>query len=426
MTRTKRTKKPRRAKPARHPRHLRRPKHPRRPLNRRRLLLGTLAFVCVVLYSILAPIHVVLYGSTVAVALIFGGALCGAPLLALFWPRIAIVAFCSAAFVLPLTVSAARDDYWPWPWSVPAMMAFMCLILVITIRHGWLYGLVPLAVSIMGSLAAPLMFPEAASLEAAGADLIVTASLSGVTFLVGVLIAARMRVGQELDKEREVSATEQSRRMLVEERNRIARELHDVVAHSMSVIQVQASTARYRIADVPDDAAAEFDEIAALARKSLTEMRRLLGVLRTEDESPQLTPQQGMADIPALVENTRHTGARVELTFEPGSQELAASVQIAAYRIVQESLSNALRHAPGAPIEVELGVRDQAVRIRVHNEPAAGTTITVPAAGAGHGLRGMRERVALVDGSLAAGPDPAGGWTVTAVLPYNDTSEERP
>lgn len=400
-----------------------RTKRPRRTPSRRTLARVGPILLAITLFSILAPIHAVLYGTPVTLALPLGAALCGAPLMTRARPRLAITMFCMAAITLPLVVSPELAVSWPWPWSVPAMLAFIVFVFVVTVQHGWRPGLLSLGVSMTGTVAAPLIREEAAFYDVA--DLIVTASLATATLLVATLVAARLRVGEELTKEREVSAAEQARRVLVEERTRIARELHDVIAHSMSVIQVQASTARYRIADVSADAAAEFDEIAAVARGSLTEMRRLLGVLRTDDQTPELTPQQGIADIPALVDNIRRAGAEVTLSFAAPPGELPAIVEITAYRIVQEALSNAVRHAPGVPIEVVVGSQGAAVMIRVHNAVPAEPGAPVPT-GAGHGLRGMQERIAVLDGSLTVGPDFAGGWTVIALLPWDDTGEERP
>src|SRR5690606_10384879 len=155
--------------------------------------------------------------------------------------------------------------------------------------------------------------------------------------------------------ERLATASEQSRRLLVEERTRIARDLHDVVAHSMSVIQVQSSTARYRVDGLPEPALAEFEDIAATARSELMEMRRLLGVLRTEDQAALTVAQQWIADIPALVDGIRRSGGLVRLVTVLPDDAIPSGVDVAAFRIVQESLSNALRHAPGARIAVRIG-----------------------------------------------------------------------
>jgi signal transduction histidine kinase len=190
----------------------------------------------------------------------------------------------------------------------------------------------------------------------------------------------------------------------------------------MSLIQVQASTARYRVPGLSDTAAAEFDDIARTAREALTEMRRLLGILRTDDQRPELAPQQGVRDLPALVRSARRAGADVAFADPPAPDGLPGVVDIAAFRIVQEALSNAMRHAPGAPVEAAVHVDEDAVRIRVHNDAGPAPADTA-ARGRGLGLVGMRERAALVGGSVQAGPD-AGGWTVVAELPLRDTAAE--
>ncbi|MBF4567584.1 sensor histidine kinase [Plantibacter sp. VKM Ac-2880] len=383
-------------------------------ITRRTVILIVLAGVGVVLLSVLVPIQSLLYGTVLPASFLLGAAICGAPVLSVVLPRVAIALFSAAAFVLPLVASADHDPVWPWPWSVPALIAFAVLVGAVTFLHGWLPGLITLLVNVAGSLVAALLLPSAADATAMAADLIVASSIAAVAFLVALLVSGRVRIGEELTREREVSASEQSRRMLVEERTRIARELHDVVAHSMSVIQVQASTAKYRVPGLADDATAEFDDIAATARASLVEMRRLLGVLRTEDQAAELAPQQGIDDLPALVEGLRRVGADIALEVgDPGHTIVPPSVQIAAFRIVQEAMSNAVRHAPGAHVTVVVGVDPDAVRLRIHN----GAARSAGEHGAGHGLRGMLERAALLDGSLSAGPDGEGGWLVVATLP---------
>lgn len=390
-----------------------------RGTSRRTVGRFVLAGVGVVLLSVLVPIQSLLYGTVLPASFLLGAAVCGAPLLSVVLPRVAIVLFSAAAFVLPLVASPDHDPVWPWPWSVPALIAFAVFVGVVTFLHGWLLGLIPLLVGIAGSLVAALILPSAADATAMAADLIVASSVAGVAYLVALLISGRVRLGEELTRERETSAAEQSRRVLVEERTRIARELHDVVAHSMSVIQVQASTAKYRVPGLAEDAAAEFDDIAATARGSLVEMRRLLGVLRTEDQIAELAPQQGLDDLPALADGLRRVGADITLSMDRGDEgalPVPPTVQIAAFRIVQEAMSNAVRHAPGAPIVVDVRVGTTAVQLRIHNGPAQSTGEH----GAGHGLRGMLERAALLDGTLDAGPDGAGGWLVTAVLPTGE------
>lgn len=372
------------------------------------------------LFSVLVPLHVALYATPIVLAVPLGAALAGAALLAVPRPRAASVLACLAVWILPLVSLQEGATTWPWPWSVPAMIGFALFLLVITLVHGWRAGAVPLAVGNLGPLlAAPLLGRSSTS----AADLIVASSTTAAVFLVAVLLASRLRVGEELDRARELSASEHERRLLVEERTRIARELHDVVAHSTALIQVQASTARYRLPDLSPEAAAEFEEIAVAARGSLTEMRRLLGVLRTEDHSPELAPLQGVAEIPELVEGFRRAGASVELWRDEQPAELPAVVDLTAYRVAQEALSNAVRHAPGAEIQVHVAFGPEAVTLRVHNGiPPTPPPPTSP--GSGNGLRGMRERVGQLDGTLEHGPDPDGGWTVLAHLPLSADPRE--
>ena len=382
--------------------------------------LVVLCAVSVALFANLVPIHSALYGTPVPLSFLLAAALCVAPLLAISYPRWATALLGAAVFTMPLIVDREHASHAPWPWSVPALLVFVVFVGVITFLHGIRFGSIALISGVIASLTSPLLRPDMVSSPAAAgnatADTIVTVSIAAAMLLIAALVAGRLRVAEELTREREHSALEQSRRALVEERTRIARELHDVVAHSMSVIQVQASTARYRLPEIGDVAAAEFDDIAATARGSLTEMRRLLGVLRTEDQSAELTPQQGIDDVPALVDSIRRAGVEVGLMIEGGdtASAAAAGVQIATFRIIQEALSNAVRHAPGARIAVRLHADAEAIRIRVQN---AAPPRTPEGHGTGYGLRGMRERAELLGGSLSARADSDGGWTVEASLP---------
>lgn len=401
----------------------RRPRAPR--MSNRTAALAALYAAAVVLYALLVPLQTALSGTPLALSFLLGAALCGAPIVALARPRFAIALFTAANFTLPLLVVPAQAIQSPWPWSVPALLTFLLFVGVVTFVHGARLGAVALVVGALTSLTAPLLRPDMVASEAsagsATADLIVTASLAAAMYLIAVLIAGRVRVAEELSREREHSALEESRRALVEERTRIARELHDVVAHSMSVIQVQASTARYRLPGLDDAATAEFEDIAATARTSLTEMRRMLGVLRTEDQHAELAPQQGLDDIPALVDSIRRAGVEVGLVMEGVDAAAAAepTVQIAAFRIVQEALSNAVRHAPGARVTVRLHADATSLRLAVRN---AAPPRSLEAHTGGYGLRGMRERAEILGGSLSAGPADDGGWSVEAVLPLAPAS----
>ncbi|MFK0400945.1 sensor histidine kinase [Microbacterium sp. NPDC090225] len=404
-----------------------RPRRAARPSRRTIALIG-LWTVTVSLYSVFVPVHAALYGTPPALAFLLGAAVCGALPLSLSRPRTAIALFCAAIFVVPLVTDAALASTAPWPWSVPSTLALVGITGLVTSVHGARWGALPLGVGLAASLTAAVLRPDIIDIPGVGAtataDLIVTASVGVVTLLLALLIASRLRIGAELTREREHSALEESRRALVEERTRIARELHDVIAHSMSVIQVQASTARYRLPSIDAAAAAEFDDIAATARTSLSEMRRMLGVLRTEDQAVELAPQNGIDDIPALVDTIRRAGVDVGLSLV--GMDAAASaptaVQIATYRIVQESLSNAVRHASGNAVTVELQANATALRLRVRNSAPA----EAQDRGTGHGLRGMRERAEVLGGSLSAGPAPDGAWLVEAALPLAGGRDDPP
>ncbi|MFJ4045377.1 sensor histidine kinase [Microbacterium sp. NPDC089987] len=382
----------------------------RRPSRRAvtRWLIGTAS---VALYAVLVPIHATLYAVAVPLAFLIGAGVCVAPALASRWPRTAVAVFAIAAWTLPLAARADDGLIWPWPWSVPAMLAFTLFVLVVAMLRGWRFGLAAMLLVYLGSLAVPLVRPGAADPAAVEVDLIVAGSIAAAALLIGSLLAARRRLNTALTHEREHAAVEQSRRELAEERTRIARELHDVVAHSMSLIQVQASTARYRVDGLSAGAIEEFDSIGSSARAALGEMRRILSILRTDDHTAELAPQRGIDDIPALAESTRRAGARVDLEYEVEG-DVSSAAQIAAYRIVQESLSNALRHAPDSAISVSVTTDAESVWILVRNaarEASGG-------GGAGHGIRGMIERAELLGGELTAGAD-ADGWRVSARIP---------
>jgi signal transduction histidine kinase len=220
----------------------------------------------------------------------------------------------------------------------------------------------------------------------------------------------------QLETERETNA----RRAVAEERARIARELHDSVAHSVSVMVVQAGGARRLVATNPERAAEALGQIELTGRQALVEMRRLLGVLRTEDEAPSLAPQPSIAEVDALVASVRDAGVPVELTVEGEPRALPRGLDLSAYRIVQEALTNILKHAGPAAAKVVLRWSSDELFLHViDNGRGASVDHDDRGDGAGHGLVGMRERVALYGGELRAGPSPGGGYHVAARLPLS-------
>jgi signal transduction histidine kinase len=215
---------------------------------------------------------------------------------------------------------------------------------------------------------------------------------------------------------------------VAEERLRIARELHDVVAHSMSVIAVQAGFGQYVIDASPADAREALGTIQATSRDALAELRRMLGVLRQQDAPPPsapLTPECGLGELDGLVRRTSGAGIEVRLSRTGTVRELPAGIDLSAYRIIQESLTNVVRHAgSGARCEVAVSYGPDVVGIEVTD--GGGPVRPGPAAhspGSGHGLIGMRERVSLCGGEFTAGPLPSGGFRVSARLPVPGVTE---
>jgi signal transduction histidine kinase len=228
--------------------------------------------------------------------------------------------------------------------------------------------------------------------------------------LSGVIIIATWAVGRAIRSTR--AANERQAQLMVQtERLRIARELHDVVAHSMSVIAVQAGVGRYVIHQQPLEAEKSLVAIETTSRTALTEMRRLMGVLR-EEKPGDLVPTPGIADLPELTEQTRRAGLTVDLTVMDVPDDLPAGVGLAAFRLVQEALTNVIKHAGTNRSRVQITYVDDELRIEVTDEGNGPT-----GAPGGHGLVGMRERVALYGGQFEAGPMPHRGFRVTARLP---------
>ena len=221
-----------------------------------------------------------------------------------------------------------------------------------------------------------------------------------------------------LDATEEAMAESTRAQTVMEERARIARELHDIVAHHLSVIALDSEVVRRTSPELPSDAGHRLEVIASTAREALTETRRLLGVLREDTGGvADRTPQPGLDELDDLIDRARATGAHVRLTREGETARLPLSVDLAAYRIVQEALTNARRHAPGADVDIEVGYRDRALHLRVRDHgPGAGDGLPL----AGHGLMGMRERATLAGGTFSSGPADGGGFEVDVTLPITE------
>jgi signal transduction histidine kinase len=242
-----------------------------------------------------------------------------------------------------------------------------------------------------------------------------------IAWLVGREVRRRRRevtLLQERAARLEHDQEEQARAAVVEERGRIARELHDVVAHSVSVMVVQAQAGPHLLGE-PDQARGVFRSIESSGREALVELRRLLGILRTGDEELAIGPQPGLSSLGSLVEQVREAGLPVELRVEGDPVQLPPGVDLSAYRIVQEALTNTLKHAGRAEAEVVVRYGPSALELEISDD---GSGAPASVNGSGHGLIGMRERVALYGGALEAGTRNGGGYAVRARLPLAGNS----
>ncbi|MFF4171860.1 sensor histidine kinase [Streptomyces sp. NPDC001744] len=308
-----------------------------------------------------------------------------------------------------------------WPWTPPAVIGYCALMLALGLRESRrvLFG-VWLTTGAAGYLLGA--FRPAGQVGVHTLLLV----LSGVLLLLTSAVRARGDAQRRLVEQETISEAERARRTLLEERARIARELHDIVAHHMSVITVQADSAPYRVPDLPEAAREEFVSIAASARESLAEMRRLLSVLRSDGGEDERAPQPGLDRLQQLVEATVRAGVPAELRLAAGLGDVPQAVDLSAYRIAQEALANVVRHAPGAPTRVSVRADDGWLTVLVVNGPSleGRSSVERGAPGTGHGLVGMRERVRLTGGTLDTGPLPDGGFRVAARLPLRTKDPE--
>jgi signal transduction histidine kinase len=244
----------------------------------------------------------------------------------------------------------------------------------------------------------------------------------GGFFLLPAMIAAALFGGIAVSARREyvasiqAKAEDEAERRVDEERLRIARELHDVVAHSMATISVQAGVAEHVLADNPGAASDALRAIRTASRDGLRDLRAILAVLRQADEADPVEPAPGLAQLGALVNRTSQAGLPTTVRREGAPRLLPPGIDLAAYRIIQESLTNVVRHAGPATASVLMCYRDAMLRIEV-TDTGRGLAQGPDGQGTGHGLIGMRERAAALGGTLQAGPGPAGGYRVEALLP---------
>jgi signal transduction histidine kinase len=228
---------------------------------------------------------------------------------------------------------------------------------------------------------------------------------------------AYMRALEERASQLEREHEADTRRAAAEEQARIAREVHDIVAHNLSVIVVQATAADTVLAENPGEARRAVQAIGLTARQALGELRRVLGVVRSDEErSPEFPPQPSLAVLDGLLDQVRAAGLVVDVDVVGSSRELPAAIELSAYRIVQEALTNTLRHGEARHATVRLSYETVDLELEVVDDGSCPESTTN---GAGHGLVGMRERVATFGGELEAGPAPGGGFRVSARLPLD-------
>ncbi len=312
-----------------------------------------------------------------------------------------------AAGVAAIVLVTAQDFAGGHGTSVAEAVAWMCglyAIAVWTDTRGFIAGAVALAAC------------NALTLLDSTSRYQDTVLFTVVPIVIMVLLRGAVR-GRQLRAEALAARAELLERhasdAVLEERARIARELHDLVAHNVSVMVVQAGAERHALRDDRTETRETLAAIEQSGRQALAEARRLLGMLRPEDERDRLEPQPGLAELGRLVEQVRRAGLPVALTVDGAAAPLPAGLDLCAYRIVQEGLTNALKHAgAGAGAQVRVTYAPAALEIDVRDDGRGAAP-----AGAGHGLIGMRERVALYGGELEAGPRPEGGFGVHARLP---------
>ena len=294
---------------------------------------------------------------------------------------------------------------------------FVGFVLALTIAFR--FGMRPdrrISVAGLAALIATGGFVELVSATGHAGDFIWDAITFSIAWVIGFAVGEKFREVDEAKERAELAESEReerARRAVADERARIARELHDVVGHSVSVMTVQASAVRVRLDDDQDQIRNALEVVERTGREALAEMRRMVGVLRHPDEGPALAPQPSLEQIQSLVERAREAGLPVELRIEGDPVELPSGVDLTAYRLVQEGLTNAIKHARAQRAEVLVRYAAGQVEVTVSDDGDGGGD----GDGSGHGLVGIRERVSVYGGRLEAGVRPEGGFRLRATLP---------
>ena len=328
-----------------------------------------------------------------------------------------VAAFWASMALIPVVAMVGSGA---WPWGPSTFLSHLTVLVVVAARTrprtaAWMWAITVVAGSFLENFNS---WPGSSTNGG-------MAVASAFALLVVAVVQIRRDAEREVTVQRTVTAVERDRRTLLEERTTIARELHDVVAHHMSVVAIQAEAAPYRVENPPPELEQAFVTIRENAVAALTELRRVLGVVRAEDYEAPDAPQPTLAALDRLLDNVREAGLETEKTVTGAVRELPQGVELSAYRIVQEALSNTLRHAPGASAKVEIAYVLGGLGLRIVNGPATG--LVKPSPGAGHGITGMRERVAMLNGEMTAQTTADGGYEIAAFLPVpaEDHATER-
>jgi signal transduction histidine kinase len=361
-------------------------------------------------------------GNTPAGVLLIGSAAALPLLLLLFRPL--------AAWWLSVALTFVAAGYcWtdPWPWSEIAFTSNLVIMVVVAVRS-------PLGTAVgmwVVSTAAGAVASSISDWGLGGSNVVVFAAWSALALTLAALLRGWTSARREVVAKDELTVIERSKRTVLEERTTIARELHDVVAHHMSVIAIQAEAAPYRVENPPVELTRSFTVIRENAVAALGELRRILGVIRVSDyeayDAPE-APQPTLDALDGLLANAREAGLPLETVTTGARRELPQGVELSAYRIIQEALSNTLRHAPGAATRVELAYVLGGLGVRVVNGPVIADEVPGPSPvrerrGGGHGIAGMRERVTMLGGEITAGPAADGGYEIAAFLPASTAVE---
>lgn len=377
-----------------------------RSLTRSQWVNIVILFVTAILYSVAWPTLHVTHEVPAPVQPIVGALAAWPFILIRANPALGWAISAMSALVIARVFEHVPDSDYLYPWQVVHIIVIMCLLAAVAVRAA-----VPI-VAVAWISTVLLFFAEAPGQDGRGWAVGLTA-LVMFCLLIRWLVLSR----RQLARKEEENELERARRTILEERTRIARDLHDVVAHHMSMVVVQAQSAPYRLAGVSEEVRAEFESIGDSARSALNEIRGMLGVLRSDGQLAEHAPQPGLEQVNELFETTRRAGLSLQVTMIGAASALSEAAGLAVYRILQESMANAARHAPGSPIIVDVAYADEVSVVVVNGPSPSSRPHTQPESAGGHGIIGMRERARALGGTFSAGPDEKGGFVVRAEFP---------